>query len=59
MAIALSNLEGGRIGIAHAAFEAAVEYCKTRKQFNQPIAELDSIGARQHLVIARALTWAR
>jgi alkylation response protein AidB-like acyl-CoA dehydrogenase len=51
LAIALSNLEGGRIGIAaqaigiaRAAFEAAVTYAKTRKQFDRPIAEFGSIG---------------
>jgi len=50
-AIALSNLEGGRIGIAaqaigiaRAAFEAALEYAKNRRQFDQPIAEFGSIG---------------
>jgi alkylation response protein AidB-like acyl-CoA dehydrogenase len=52
LSIALSNLEGGRIGIAaqaigiaRAAFEAAVAYAKSRRQFNQPIAEFGSIGA--------------
>jgi len=52
LSIALSNLEGGRIGIAaqaigiaRAAFEAALAYAKTRKQFDQPIAEFGSIGA--------------
>jgi len=52
LAIALSNLEGGRIGIAaqaigiaRAAFEAALAYAKTRKQFDQPIAQFGSIGA--------------
>jgi alkylation response protein AidB-like acyl-CoA dehydrogenase len=51
LSIALSNLEGGRIGIAaqavgiaRAAFEAAVSYAKTRRQFNKPIAEFGSIG---------------
>ena len=51
LSIALSNLEGGRIGIAaqaigiaRAAFEAALEYAKTRKQFARPIAEFGSIG---------------
>ena len=49
--IALSNLEGGRIGIAaqalgiaRAAFEAAVEYAKERKQFGAPIVNHQSIG---------------
>ena len=51
LSIALSNLEGGRIGIAaqaigiaRAAFEAALSYAKTRRQFNKPIAEFGSIG---------------
>jgi len=51
LAIALSNLEGGRIGIAaqaigiaRAALEAAVQYAKTRRQFDRPIAEFGSIG---------------
>jgi alkylation response protein AidB-like acyl-CoA dehydrogenase len=52
LAIALSNLEGGRIGIAaqaigiaRAAFDAALAYAKSRKQFGQPIAQFGSIGA--------------
>lgn len=51
LAIALANLEGGRIGIAaqavgiaRAAFEAALEYARGRRQFGRPIAELQSIG---------------
>jgi alkylation response protein AidB-like acyl-CoA dehydrogenase len=51
LSIALSNLEGGRIGIAaqaigiaRAAFEAALEYAKIRRQFARPIAEFGSIG---------------
>jgi alkylation response protein AidB-like acyl-CoA dehydrogenase len=51
LAIALSNLEGGRIGIAaqavgiaRAAFEASVAYAQGRKQFGRPIAEFGSIG---------------
>jgi alkylation response protein AidB-like acyl-CoA dehydrogenase len=51
LAIALSNLEGGRIGIAsqavgiaRAAFEASVAYSQSRKQFGHPIAEFGSIG---------------
>lgn len=51
LAIALSNLEGGRIGIAaqsigiaRAAFEAALAYARTRRQFDRPIAEFESIG---------------
>jgi alkylation response protein AidB-like acyl-CoA dehydrogenase len=51
LGIALSNLEGGRIGIAaqavgiaRAAFDKAREYASTRRQFSQPIAEFGSIG---------------
>jgi alkylation response protein AidB-like acyl-CoA dehydrogenase len=51
LAIALSNLEGGRIGIAaqalgiaRAAFEAALAYSQTRKQFDKAIIEHQSIG---------------
>ncbi len=49
--IALSNLEGGRIGIAaqaigiaRAAFDAAAAYSKERKQFDKPIAQHQSIA---------------
>src|ERR1700730_11458251 len=51
LSIALSNLEGGRIGIAaqavgiaRAALEAALAYARTRRQFDRPIAEFGSIG---------------
>jgi alkylation response protein AidB-like acyl-CoA dehydrogenase len=51
LAIALSNLEGGRIGIAaqavgiaRAAFEAAVAYAKDRTQFGKKIVEHQSVG---------------
>ncbi|MBA1227286.1 acyl-CoA dehydrogenase family protein [Stutzerimonas stutzeri] len=51
LAIALSNLEGGRIGIgaqalgiARAAFEAALLYARERVQFGKPIAEHQSIA---------------
>ena len=51
LAIALSNLEGGRIGIAaqavgiaRAAFEAALGYARERVQFGQPIIQHQSIG---------------
>jgi alkylation response protein AidB-like acyl-CoA dehydrogenase len=51
LSIALSNLEGGRIGIAaqalgiaRAAFEAALGYARERVQFGKPIAEHQSIG---------------
>jgi alkylation response protein AidB-like acyl-CoA dehydrogenase len=52
LAIALSNLEGGRIGIAaqavgiaRAAFETALAYAKDRKQFGAAIVEHQSIGS--------------
>jgi len=51
LAIALSNLEGGRIGIAaqalgiaRAAFEAALAYAKDRTQFAKKLIEHPSIG---------------
>ena len=51
LGIALSNLEAGRIavaaqavGIARAAFEAALTYAKERKQFDRPIVQWQSIG---------------
>ena len=51
LAIALSNLEGGRVGIAaqalgiaRAAFEAALSYAKDRTQFGKRLIEHQSIG---------------
>ncbi|RMH82653.1 acyl-CoA dehydrogenase [Pseudomonas sp. AOB-7] len=51
LAIALANLEGGRIGIAaqalgiaRAAFEAALGYARERVQFGKPIAEHQSVA---------------
>ncbi len=51
LAIALSNLEGGRIGIAaqalgiaRAAFEAALAYAKERTQFGRKLVEHQSVG---------------
>ncbi len=51
LSIALSNLEGGRIGIAaqslgiaRAAFEAALGYARERVQFGKPIIEHQSIA---------------
>lgn len=51
LALALSGLEGGRlgiaaqaIGIARAAFEAALRYAHERIQFGKPIAEHQSIA---------------
>ncbi|MCL6692384.1 acyl-CoA dehydrogenase family protein [Pseudomonas sp. R3.Fl] len=51
LAIALANLEGGRIGIAaqalgiaRAAFEAALRYARERIQFGKPIIEHQSVA---------------
>ena len=51
--IALSNLEGGRIGIAaqavgmaRAAYEAALAYAKERTSFGKPIIEHQAVGFR-------------
>jgi alkylation response protein AidB-like acyl-CoA dehydrogenase len=51
--IALSNLEGGRIGIsaqsigmARAAYEAALAYAKERKSFGTPIIEHQAVAFR-------------
>jgi butyryl-CoA dehydrogenase len=51
--IALSNLEGGRIGIAaqsigmaRAAYEAALAYAKERKTFGTPIIEHQAVAFR-------------
>ena len=51
LAVALSNLEGGRIGIAaqavgiaRAALEAAVAYARERTQFGKKIVEHQSVG---------------
>jgi alkylation response protein AidB-like acyl-CoA dehydrogenase len=64
LSIALSNLEGGRIGIAaqaigiaRAAFDAALAYARTRRQFERPIAEFGSIAnmlADMHTAISAA-----
>ncbi|MCW2318684.1 alkylation response protein AidB-like acyl-CoA dehydrogenase [Rhodoblastus acidophilus] len=51
--IALANLEGGRIGIAaqavgmaRAAFDAALDYARQRKQFGKPIIEHQAVAFR-------------
>tara|TARA_B100000676_G_C18069383_1_gene843269 strand:- start:1707 stop:2858 length:1152 start_codon:yes stop_codon:yes gene_type:complete len=51
--IALSNLEGGRIGVAsqalgaaRAAYEHALEYAKQRVTFGKPIIEHQAVGFR-------------
>ncbi|MBK9517172.1 MAG: acyl-CoA dehydrogenase [Anaeromyxobacter sp.] len=67
--IAMSTLDGGRIGIAsqalgiaRAAFEAAVAYAKDRKAFGQPIAQFQAIqfmlaDMATELEAARLLVW--
>jgi len=67
--IALSNLEAGRIaigaqsvGLARAAFEAAVNYAKEREAFGAPIAQHQAVLFRladmaTRLEAARQLTW--
>jgi alkylation response protein AidB-like acyl-CoA dehydrogenase len=67
--IALSGLEGGRIGIAsqavgmaRAAFEAALAYAKERKAFGQPIFEHQAVQFKladmaTQIEAARQLTW--
>ncbi len=51
--IALSNLQGGRIGIAaqavgiaRAAYEAALDYARERQVFGKPIIEHQAVGFR-------------
>lgn len=67
--IALSGLEGGRIGIAsqavgmaRAAFEAALAYSKERRAFGQPIFEHQAVQFKlaemaTQIEAARQLTW--
>ena len=67
--IALSALEGGRIGIAaqsvgmaRAAFECALQYAKERESFGQPIFNHQAVGFRladcaTQIEAARQLIW--
>ncbi len=67
--IALSNLEAGRIGIAaqavgmaRAAFEAAIAYARERVAFGKPIAEHQAVNFRladmaTRIEAARQLVW--
>jgi butyryl-CoA dehydrogenase len=67
--IALSALEGGRIGIAaqslgmaRSAFEVAVQYAKERESFGQPILHHQAVGFRlaecaTQIEAARQLIW--
>ncbi|MCE7736410.1 MAG: acyl-CoA dehydrogenase, partial [Candidatus Heimdallarchaeota archaeon] len=67
--IAMSTLDGGRIGIAsqalgigQAAIDAAIEYAKTRHAFGGPIARFQGLqwmiaDASMELEAARLLTW--
>ncbi len=66
---ALQNLEAGRIGIAsqsigmaRAAYEAAVDYSKERSSFGKPISEHQAVAFRladmaTKIEAARQLTW--
>jgi len=68
-AVALSTLDGGRIGIAaqalgiaQRAFDLSVEYAKTRKTFGKPIAKHQAIqwklaDMKTRIEAARLLTW--
>ncbi len=67
--IALSNLEGGRIGIgaqsvgmARAALEAAIAYARERNAFGKPIAEHQAVNFRladmaTQIEVARQMVW--
>ena len=67
--IALSGLEGGRIGIAaqsvgmaQAAFDAALLYAKDRQSFDKPLFEHQAVQFRlaemaTHIEAARQLVW--
>jgi alkylation response protein AidB-like acyl-CoA dehydrogenase len=67
--IALSNLEGGRIGIAaqavgmaRAAYEAARAYAKARETFGKPIIEHQAVNFRladmaTKIEVARQMVW--
>ncbi|MCD2512776.1 acyl-CoA dehydrogenase family protein [Comamonas endophytica] len=67
--IALSALEGGRIGIAaqslgmaRSAFEVALQYARERESFGQPILQHQAVGFRlaecaTQLEAARQLIW--
>jgi butyryl-CoA dehydrogenase len=67
--IALANLEGGRIGIgaqavglARAAFEAALAYARVRESFGKPIIEHQVVNFRlaemaTQIEVARQMTW--
>lgn len=61
--IALSNLQGGRIGIAaqavgigRAACEAALAYARERKVFGKPIIEHQAVGFRLAAMLTRIET---
>ncbi|HSD54551.1 MAG TPA: acyl-CoA dehydrogenase [Burkholderiales bacterium] len=67
--IALSNLEGGRIGIAaqavgmaRSAYEAALAYAKERETFGKPIIEHQAVSFRladmaTQIEVARQMVW--
>ena len=39
----MATLDGGRVGIAQEAFEAAVSYSRARKAFGRPIADFQAL----------------
>lgn len=56
------NIAGRSVGIAQAAYEAALEYAKERRAFGQPIAAFQGIQLRladmaTEIQAARLLTW--
>jgi len=67
--IALSNLEGGRVcvaaqavGIARAAYEAALKYARERESFGKAIIEHQAVNFRladmaTKIEVARQMTW--
>ena len=67
--VAMQTLDGGRVsvgaqcvGLAEAAFEAALGYARERVQFGKPIAKFQAIqwmlaDMRTEIDAARALTW--
>jgi len=67
--IALGNLEGGRVGVAaqcvglaRAAYEAALDYAKQREAFGQPLIEHQAVSFRladmaTEIDAARLLVW--
>ena len=60
--VAMQTLDGGRIGIAQAAYEEAVAYAKERKAFGNPITQFQAIqfmlaDMATEIDAARLLVW--